>query len=64
MFDNVRTTTGIKFNTLLLNRYKSGKDYISPHKDKEGGWKQGSPFATLSFGAERYIKFKSDSGVT
>lgn len=57
----VEKYTGCKFNTVLLNRYKNGKDYISAHKDKMEGWNQKAGFATLAFGVERKIKFKSDS---
>ena len=41
------------FNSILLNKYKNGQDYISYHKDKEDGWVDNTGFATLSFGSER-----------
>jgi alkylated DNA repair dioxygenase AlkB len=47
-----------------VNRYKNGKDNIAFHHDRETDWKKGSGFATIAFGAERIIKFRSLSGVT
>ena len=41
--------TGCKFNTILINKYDSGDDYISLHRDKTHNWVDGSGVATLCF---------------
>jgi len=43
----VEKATGSKFNTILINRYDSGDDYISLHRDKTDNWVEDSGVATL-----------------
>ena len=50
------------YNTVLLNYYRDGNDYISAHKDNTNGWKPNTGFATLAFGATRDFVLKSDTG--
>ena len=57
--NKVNKTLNTNFNTILLNKYKDGDDYISYHKDKETGWVEKTGFATLAFGAERDFQLKS-----
>jgi len=45
----VEKTTNAKFNTILINRYDSGKDNISWHSDTYTDWVEGSGVATLCF---------------
>ena len=41
-----------KYNTILMNIYKNGKDSIGAHQDNENGWVRGTGFATLVFGCD------------
>ena len=49
----VNEATGRNYNTILMNVYKTGKDNIALHQDKETDWVPGTGFATVSFGEER-----------
>ena len=49
----VNEATGSNYNTALMNVYKTGKDNIALHEDKEKDWVQGTGFATVAFGEER-----------
>jgi alkylated DNA repair dioxygenase AlkB len=62
IIQKVNKKTNGKFNTILIQKYESGKHYIAPHKDLETDWRKGSGVASLAFGANRPMKFKSDSG--
>jgi alkylated DNA repair dioxygenase AlkB len=53
--NHVNTILNKNYNTILMNVYKDGKDSIGPHQDNENGWKEGTGFATLAFGNERYF---------
>jgi len=57
---------GTNFNTILLNKYKDGDDCIGYHRDRETGWREGTGFATLAFGAERdfLVKHEASGEVT
>ncbi|XP_038983814.1 alpha-ketoglutarate-dependent dioxygenase alkB homolog 3-like [Phoenix dactylifera] len=44
---------GSKFNSLLLNRYKSGSDYVAWHSDDEKLYGPTPEIASVSFGCER-----------
>lgn len=46
-----------RFNAVLLNFYRDGNDYISPHSDKETSPYQ-STVVSVSFGASRDFVFK------
>jgi alkylated DNA repair dioxygenase AlkB len=59
---DVNKALGTEFNTILMNVYRDGSDYISAHKDNTTGWVEGTGFATLSFGATRDFIIKSDDG--
>ena len=56
---DVNKALGTEFNTILMNVYRDGSDYISAHKDNTTGWVEGTGFATLSFGATRDFIIKS-----
>lgn len=49
----VNKALSTNFNSILLNKYKNGLDFISYHQDKTDGWAKDTGFATLSFGCER-----------
>ena len=62
----VNAALGTNFNTILLNKYKDGDDCIGYHRDRETGWREGTGFATLAFGAERdfLVKHEASGEVT
>ena len=62
----VNDVLGTNFNTILLNKYKDGEDCIGYHRDNEAGWREGTGFATLAFGAERdfLVKHEASAEVT
>ncbi|KAL2894465.1 DNA oxidative demethylase ALKBH2 [Bienertia sinuspersici] len=51
---------GSRFNSLLLNRYKGGNDYVGWHSDDESIYGPTPLIASLSFGCDRpfYLKKK------
>lgn len=51
-----------KFNTVLLNYYRDGRDTMGWHADDEKELGTRSTIASLSLGAARDIHFKSKSG--
>ena len=55
----INKITGFKFNTCLLNYYRDGLDYCSPHSDKEVCWEPSTGVLTLSFGSPRDFIVKS-----
>ena len=46
----IKEKVGIDYNYVLINRYYDGDDYISKHRDNEGGWKDphNEPLLTLA----------------
>ncbi len=55
--------TGLKFNFVLVNRYKDGEDHISFHSDKEADLGLTPSIASISFGAERDFLLKHNGDV-
>ena len=49
---------GVKYNFVLVNRYKDGNDKMGDHKDDEKELDPEVPIASLTFGAERDFIFK------
>ncbi|KAI4343195.1 hypothetical protein MLD38_027726 [Melastoma candidum] len=49
---------GSKFNSLLLNRYKGGDDYVGWHADDEKLYGSAPTIASVSFGGEREFLLK------
>ncbi|GAB2301014.1 Alpha-ketoglutarate-dependent dioxygenase alkB 2 [Dionaea muscipula] len=49
---------GSTFNSLLLNRYKGGNDYVAWHSDDEKLYGDSPEIASLSFGCEREFLLK------
>lgn len=48
----------LNFNSVLVNLYRSGEDYMGPHQDNEKELGQNPVIASLSLGAERDFIFK------
>lgn len=44
---------GIKYDFVLVNKYKNGHDHIGEHRDNEKELDPNYPIAAISFGAER-----------
>jgi alkylated DNA repair dioxygenase AlkB len=51
--ERVETASEARFNSLLLNRYRDGRDSIGFHSDAEPELGRNPVVATLSFGTER-----------
>lgn len=49
---------GSSFNSLLLNRYKGGNDYVGWHSDDEKLYGLNPEIASVSFGCEREFFLK------
>ena len=56
--DLIQIKTGIKYNFVLVNRYKDGEDKMGDHKDDEKELEEKVPIASLTLGAERDFIFK------
>lgn len=54
----VEAAAGARFNSLLLNRYRDGRDSIGFHSDAEPELGPNPVVATLSFGAERTLALR------
>ena len=55
---SVQSLTGIKFNSVLLNYYRDGKDSVSWHSDDEPELGLKPIIASVSFGAERIFQLR------
>ncbi|KAJ7967848.1 Alpha-ketoglutarate-dependent dioxygenase alkB [Quillaja saponaria] len=55
---------GSSFNSLLLNRYKGGNDYVSWHSDDEKLYGPTPEIASVSFGCEREFILKKKPSKT
>ncbi|MFM7312170.1 MAG: alpha-ketoglutarate-dependent dioxygenase AlkB family protein [Cyanobium sp.] len=49
---------GLRFNSLLLNHYRSGADRMGWHADDEPELDDQAPIASLSLGASRALRFR------
>jgi alkylated DNA repair dioxygenase AlkB len=49
---------GVRFNSLLLNRYRDGRDRMGWHADDERELVADHPIASLSLGASRTLRFR------
>jgi alkylated DNA repair dioxygenase AlkB len=54
----VENAAGVAFNSVLLNRYRDGRDSVSWHADDEPELGTNPVIASVSFGAERTFQFK------
>ena len=55
---HVQTISGQRFNSVLLNRYRTGQDSMGYHTDAEPELGPDPAVATLSFGATRRFNIK------
>lgn len=53
---------GLHFNSLLLNRYRTGADCMGWHADDEPELDAGAPIASLSLGVSRTLRFRPRPG--
>lgn len=53
---------GVRFNGVLLNRYRSGQDSIGRHSDREDDLVPGSPIVGVSLGATRTMGIRPVGG--
>jgi alkylated DNA repair dioxygenase AlkB len=54
--------TGARFNSVLANYYRDGRDSVSWHADDEPELGAEPTIASLSFGASRYFAIRARSG--
>lgn len=52
--------SGCKYNYVLVNKYRNGRDRIGLHKDDERTLDPYATITTMSFGGERTLKFVHD----
>nr|CAI5837814.1 unnamed protein product [Callosobruchus analis] len=50
--------TGHRYNFVLINRYRSGKDHIGEHRDAEKDLDKNTPIASISLGQQRNFVLK------
>lgn len=53
---------GVRFNSLLLNRYRDGGDRMGWHSDDEPELDDQAPIASLSLGVGRALRFRERQG--
>ena len=51
--EKVETVAGFNFNSVLVNLYRNGQDYVSWHSDDESELGNNPTIASVSFGATR-----------
>ncbi|MFD1552549.1 alpha-ketoglutarate-dependent dioxygenase AlkB [Putridiphycobacter roseus] len=56
--EKVEQTTGLTFNSCLLNLYHDGSEGMAWHSDNEKALRVSTDIASVSFGAERKFSFK------
>lgn len=54
----VEDCAGVKFNSVLLNKYRTGQDSVAWHSDDEAELGKDPVIASVSFGATRRFAFK------
>uniref|UniRef100_A0A914X177 DNA oxidative demethylase ALKBH2 n=1 Tax=Plectus sambesii TaxID=2011161 RepID=A0A914X177_9BILA len=57
----VSDVADVKFNFVLVNRYKDGQDYVGAHRDGEKDLDRTAPIASLTLGAARDFVFQHQS---
>lgn len=56
--DRLEQQLGVRFNSLLLNRYRDGSDRMGWHADDEPELDPQAPIASLSLGVSRDLRFR------
>jgi len=59
--NRVETEIGEKFNAVLLNLYRNGKDSVAWHSDKEGKSGRNPTIASVTFGETRMFRLRHKS---
>lgn len=54
----IEAPSGISFNSVLLNRYRSGQDSVAWHSDDEKEFGENPVIASVSFGDTRTFQFR------
>ena len=62
MRDLLQQQLGVRFNSLLLNRYRDGADRMGWHADDEAELDDQAPIASLSLGVARDLRFRPRRG--
>ena len=60
LLDAVNEIQGTKYNSMLVNRYRSRNVFLGVHKDDESCLVKEAPISTLSFGCTRRMKIAPD----
>ncbi|MBU6354225.1 MAG: alpha-ketoglutarate-dependent dioxygenase AlkB [Cyanobacteria bacterium REEB498] len=60
--DRLHQHCGVRFNSLLLNRYRNGADRMGWHADDEPELDDQAPIASLSLGVARDLRFRPRRG--
>ncbi len=60
--DLLQQQLGVRFNSLLLNRYRDGADRMGWHADDEAELDAQAPIASLSLGVARDLRFRPRRG--
>jgi alkylated DNA repair dioxygenase AlkB len=58
LYDQIPSFRKIQFNSVLINKYRDGKDFIKQHKDDEKIFNENPTIVSISFGASRDFVFK------
>ena len=58
----VEEATGERFNSVLINLYRDGKDSVAPHSDAEPEYGRNPVIASVSLGAARLFRIKQING--
>jgi alkylated DNA repair dioxygenase AlkB len=56
--DRIHQVTEVRFNSVLINYYRHGRDSMSWHSDDEAELGRNPAIASVSFGAERVFHFR------
>ena len=62
--DHVQAVTGQRFNAVLLNLYRDGRDSVSWHRDADYEAGAHADIASLSFGAVRCLQMRDGAGAS
>jgi alkylated DNA repair dioxygenase AlkB len=60
--DRVEAATGRRFNAVLLNLYRDGRDSVSWHRDADYEHGENGDIASVSFGAVRRFQLRDHAG--
>jgi alkylated DNA repair dioxygenase AlkB len=58
LYDQIPSFRKIQFNSVLINKYRNGQDFIKQHKDDEKIFNDNPSIVSISFGASRDFTFK------